>query len=84
MSSGSSYIDYSAFAGVMAENYPEYSWNTITTFTADDYELSNFKIWNEEKRDPEKGWVFFQHGGTMSGTNWIYHNSKTNYWIPLY
>ena len=83
MSSGSRYVDYSAFSGLMAEKYPDYSWNTITTFAADEdgtanqYELTNYKIWNKTKRDPAKGWVFFQHGGSMSGTNWITKTSET-------
>ena len=83
MSSGSSYVDFTAFSTIMATKYPEYGWNTITTYAADEagnaaqYELTNFKIWNKQKRDDNKPWIFFQHGGTMSGTNWITMNSKT-------
>ena len=53
MSSGSSYVDYTGFATIMATKYPEYGWNSITTFAADEdgnsgqYELANFKIWNK-------------------------------------
>ena len=40
-----------------------------------EYSLTTYLVWNPAKRDPSKGWVFFQHGGTMSGTSWLYLNS---------
>ena len=83
MSSGSAFADISAFAKLMSTSYPDYKWTTIGTKAADEagnlnqYELMNFKVWSEEARDKNKPWIFFQHGGTMSGTNWITKNSQT-------
>ena len=75
------------FAQVMLENYPAYKWeplkvlaspdpNYFSSTDPDKYELTTYKIWSEDKRDPAKGWVFFQHGSYMSGSMWLHESSK--------
>lgn len=74
------------FAAIMLEKYPAYKWEPITVFAKPDptffsptstdlYELTTYKVWSEDKRDPAKGWLFFQHGGYMSGPEWLNDSS---------
>ena len=69
-----------AFGTIMSERYPAYEWEAIQVQAADEngtgeYTLTTYKLWNASKRDADKGWVFFQHGASMSGTSWLYLNS---------
>jgi len=62
----------------MADKYPNHTWEAIKvsvdgtvdatkedgTVVTPKYELTMFKVWNEEARDENLGPVFFQHGGT--------------------
>ena len=53
------------FPTIMAEKYPTYKWEAIEVqaldeFASDEhYWLTTYKLWNEEKRDGSKDWVFF-------------------------
>lgn len=66
-------VDTSKFSTLMTEKYPDYKWEAINVlsdseFTADTgkYELTTYKVWTES-RDENLGFVFFQHGGSMTG-----------------
>ena len=47
--------DYTAFASIMLEKYPSYRWEPLNVLSASEsgkttlgqYELTNFKLWNE-------------------------------------
>ena len=58
------------FGAIMLAKYPTYKWEPIAVQAQDEYSsdeyytLTTYKIWNEDKLDKDKGWVFFQHGGT--------------------
>ena len=58
------------FSTIMAAKYPTYKWEALSVQAQDEYDsdeyytLTTYKLWNEAKRDEDKGWVFFQHGGT--------------------
>ena len=43
-------MSYPAFADAMSTLYPTYQWEPIPVTTTDNYELTLFHVWNEEKR----------------------------------
>ena len=52
-------MSYPRFENEMSEWYPSYKWEAIEVTTTDDYILTMFHIWNDEKRDSSKGPVLF-------------------------
>ena len=66
-------MSYSRFEEVMATKYPTYQWEAIKTTTSDEYILTIFHVWNEEKKNElgPKGPVFFQHGRGGDGTSFL-------------
>ena len=64
-------MSYTRFKDVMNTWYPSYTWEAISVTTDDNYILTMFHVWNDEKRDSTKGPVLFQHDLAMDGTNWL-------------
>ena len=52
-------IDYQEVGASIIQSQYNHSVQEIQVTTSDDYILTLFKVWNEEKRDPQKGPVMF-------------------------
>ena len=74
-------MSYTRFKDLMSQAYPDYQWEPITVTTSDDYKLTLFHVWNEEKRTElgAQGPILFQHGGGQDGVDFLQGYGMTDY-----
>ena len=66
-------MSYPRFSELMTKAYPSYQWEPLTVTTIDNYKLTLFHVWNEEKRKElgAQGPILFQHGGGLDGVRFL-------------
>ena len=64
-------MSYPRFETVMSDQFPDYQWEAIEVTTSDSYILTMFHIYKEDALDDTKGPVFFQHGASMDGVEFV-------------
>ena len=75
-------MSYEVFSDIMAEKYPQFSWEAIEVTTSDDYILTLMHIWHPERDIPDRGPIMFQHGAGGYAPIWI-QNDRTAFPIKL-